>query len=424
MSLCHAEDTVQCCPAASRAQAIHVDADFADLAQALERIPYETLLRQQQSSSSLPTTPSKARPSWSTVRSHPNPPACHDTLSSKPLHSGRDKTAPTLQPPQAEEENWPDLTQLRWEQGATGVVRGQPSSGDFVEASFPEQSLDAARRGVMPRGSMLADSRLAPSVRVQGRPRWGSPNALPSRPQPHSHSLSRPHQQHQHQQQQQSSYLSQGAQPLYTHVSLDSLVLSPRTDATPMAQPKSFHTSLSELMAHRTFDNEPDEQQNQIHLAEPSWPEDSVTSSVMRSNQPGFPQAREGHQVILAGTDSRSSDQQAPPQQHAPQDWDLDLAKQGEEEVTGAASAAVRAAPSFASPTQSSEAKMKQRSLKATLSGSRGRRSANSTSVDADMSVTRLGHRHQAAIGAVSKDKGLQGVKHAAPLTSTFRSAS
>ena len=392
------------------------------LIQAAERIPYETLLRKQQTASSKPAAPSSHRPSWSPLGSHPSPPAWQGTLH--PRSSNNQPTLARDRVGQSEEEDWPDLTQLKWEGSATGVVRGQqnpPRVRDFVQnpasyPAYPEQDLDGRVRlhakqycgQKKTNNAAVGEHRLAQSVSIENRPRWGSPSALPSRPSGRAaaRSLSRARQQPQG----LNDAPGQTVQPLHTHISLHSLVASPK--AAVAGHPRQFHTSLDELMADQII-------QDQAESKAPIWQEDT-DSRHSRSSPQGSQQAQNSH--MATRVDSQRSSQHTQSQRHASQDWDLDSAKQGGEEESGVASAAARAMPSFASPTRSSEAKMKQRSLRVVPSKGRRRYSAGSSSVDADLFRTQSSHRHESGANALSAEAVEDSVS-AEPLTSTFRSA-
>lgn len=392
------------------------------LTQAAEPIPYETLLRKQQASSSVPAAPLSHCPSWSPLGSHPSPPAWQETLHPRSFNNGSDQ--PTLgggRDAPSEEEDWPDLTQLKWEGNATGVVRGQQNSSrvrNFVQnpvsyPAYPEQDLDERVRGHAAQycgqkktsTGALGEHRLAQSVTFENRPRWGSPRAtaLPSCPPGRAVacSLLRPRQQ-------QQDASGQTVQPLRTHISLHSLVTSSNTAVAD--QPRRFHTSLDELMADQILQDQADSKAS-------IWREETDSRQLSSSNQ-GSQQAGDGH-MATRGVSQRSS-QPASPQQQSSQDWDLDSAKQGGEEESGAAFAAARALPSFASPTRSSEAKMKQRSLQP--SKGRSRYSAASTFAGAELSRSQSRHRQETVVNAVSKEAVEEGAS-AEPLTSTFRSA-
>ena len=412
-----------------------------------KRIPYQALLRRRPSStaSSMPVTPLKTRPAWATVG--PKPPS--DTWQASVSLQNSPVKAVLPQHSQAEEEeDWPDLSHLKWEGGATGVVSGRPdvfarvgaSSQMGVRTTYPkgeaEMDMDVmgpigniagrSKQGKM--SSHFADQNLMKQGSLQQRPRWGSHNALPSRP--HSRAVSSGLASRR--QNLQSSHLLQAthhsrlnsaaideqswhhssnlamthpSKPLHTHISLDSLV-SHADGASPaqpwsrgtselhlsVQQPARFHTSLHDLMA-----------QGIIHDDQtPPVPEQAAAKSRQLSHSRSS--------QIQQGSAARYARQiSAPPQRHglhAPDDWESASAKQGEGE-DGRASTAGRSMPSFASPTRSSAAKQQQqRSLHNT--SSRSRRVASST----------------ALAGAVSPAVGSsQAGDPSAPLMSTFRSA-
>ncbi len=411
------------------------------MTQVEKRVPYQALLRRRPSStsSSMPVTPLKTRPAWATVG--PKPPS--DTWqASMSLQNSPVKAVLPLQS-QVEEEDWPDLSHLKWEGGATGVVSGRPdvfarvgaSSQMGVQNRYPTGEAEMDMDVVGPIGSMAGrskqgkmNSHFADQNLMKQRPRWGSPNALPSRP----HSRAGSSGLASRRQNLQSSHLLQAthhsrlnsaaideqswyhpgnlamthpSKPLHTHISLDSLV-SHADGASPAQpwsrgaselplsaqQPARFHTSLHDLMA-----------QGIIH--------DDHTSPV--PEQPAAKSRQLSHSrssQIQQGSAARYARQlSAPPQRHglhAPDDWESASAKQGEGE-DGRASTAGRCMPSFASPTRSSAAKQQQqRSLH--NASSRSRQVAGSTAV----------------AGAVSPAAGSsQAGDPPPPLMSTFRSA-
>jgi len=416
------------------------------LTQVEKHIPYQALLRRRPSStsSSVPVTPLKTRPAWATVR--PKPPS--DTWqASMSLRNSPVKAALPQHSQAEEEEDWPDLSHLKWEGGATGVVSGRPdafarvgaSSQMGVQTTYPKGEAEMDMDVMGPIGSIagrskqgkmsshFADQSLMKQSSLQQRPRWGSPNALPSRP--HSKAVSSGLASRR--QNLQSSHLLQAShhsrlnsaaideqswqhpgnlamthpsKPLHTHISLDSLV-SHADRASPaqpwsrgtselhlsVQQPACFHTSLHDLMAQGIIH---DDQEPPVP-AQPAAKSRQLSHS--RSSQ------------IQQGSAARYARQlSAPPQRHglhAPSDWESASAKQGEGEL-GRASTAGRSMPSFASPTRSSAAKQQQRSLHDT--SSRSRRGASST----------------ALAGALSSTVGSsQAGDPPAPLMSTFRSA-
>ncbi|KAL0050639.1 hypothetical protein WJX82_003908 [Trebouxia sp. C0006] len=165
-----------------------------------KRVPYQALLRRRPSStsSSVPVTPLKTRPAWATVE--PEPPS--DTWQASMSLQNSPVKAVLPQHSQVEEEHWPDLSHLNWEGAATGVVSGRPdvfarvgaSNQMGVQTRYPtgeaEMDVDAmgpigniagrSKQGKM--NSHFADQTLMKQSSLQQRPRWGSPNALPSRP--------------------------------------------------------------------------------------------------------------------------------------------------------------------------------------------------------------------------------------------------
>ncbi len=394
-----------------------------------KRIPYQALLRRRPSStsSSVPVTPLKTRPAWATVG--PKPPS--DTWQASMSLQNSPVKAVLPQHSQAEEEeDWPDLSHLKWEGGATGVVSVRPEAEMDMDVMGPTGNIAGySKQGKM--NSHFADQNMMKQGSLQQRPRWGSPNALPSRP--HSRAVSSGLASRR--QNLQSSHLLQAThhsrlnsaaideqswhrsgnlamthpgKPLHTHISLDSLVshadraspTQPWSRGTselhlPAQQPARFHTSLHDLMAQGIIHDD--------HT--PPVPEQPAAQprqlSHSRSSQ------------IQQGSSSRYARQlSAPPQRHglhAPHDWESASAKQGEGE-DGRASTAGRSRPSFASPTRSSAAKQQQQQQQRSLhnTSSRSRRGAGSTAV----------------AGAASPAVGSsQAGGPSAPLMSIFRSA-
>ena len=344
-----------------------------------------------------------------------------------------------------EEEDWPDLSHLKWEGGATGVVSGGPDVFARVGASSQMGVQTTYRKGeaemdmdvVKPMGSIagrskqrkmsnhFADQNLMKQSGIQQRPRWGSPNALPSRPhsRPGSSGVAS------RRQKLQSSHLLQAthhsrlnsaaideqswhrsgnlamthpSKPLYTRISLDSLVshadrASPAqpwsrgTAELPLSvqQPARFHTSLHDLIG-----------QGIIHDDQsPPVPEPPAATSRQLSHS-------RSSQIQQGSTTRYARQPSAPPQRHglhAPHDWESASAEQGERE-DGRAYTAGRCMHTFASPTRSSAAKQQQRSLHNALS--RSRRGTSSTAL--------------AEFPAVGSN---QAGHPPAPLLSTFRSA-
>ena len=412
-----------------------------------ERIPYETLLKQRSSaSSSVPVTPSKARPAWATARPKP----ISDTWQASQLSQNRAIQSPLAQHSQAgEEEEWPDLSHLRWEGEAAGVVGDRPHVPLGVDdvghvgahTAYPREGsgLDRGGQGLTAgvaghnrqkkMSAHLADQGSMKLNSPQERPRWGSRHALPSRP----HSRTDANTLDDRHQSSQSSHFSQAARhsgitstageeqsqwtagnlgmsqpskPLHTRVSLDSL--AGHADMLLPAQawsrtipeqplPACFHTSLDELMTQGLAQDD----WEALAPKQPTVSHRSLNHS-RSSQQRHSSSARYARQVS------------APAQRHAPHDWSLDLAHNsghGEEEELGAASAAAHAVPSFASPTRSSAAKMQQRSLYD--SPSRSRRGASFSSLAGTASR---------AVGTSQASGDMPASNRPAPLTSTFRS--
>ena len=417
------------------------------LTQVEKRVPYQALLRRRPSStsSSVPVTPLKTRPAWATVE--PEPPS--DTWQASMSLQNSPVKAVLPQHSQVEEEHWPDLSHLNWEGAATGVVSGRPdvfarvgaSNQMGVQTRYPtgeaEMDVDAmgpigniagrSKQGKM--NSHFADQTLMKQSSLQQRPRWGSPNALPSRP----HSRAGSSGLASRRQNLQSSHLLQAihhsrlnsaaideqswhrsgdlamthpSQPLHTHISLDSLVshadrASPAqpwsrgTSELPLSvqQPARFHTSLHDLMA-----------QGIIHDDQtPPVPEQPAAKSRQLSHS-------RSSQIQHGSTTRYAQQLSAPPQRHglhAPDEWESASGKQDEGE-DGRASTAGHCMPSFASPTRSSAAKQQQQQRSLHNASSRGRRGASSRALG----------------GAVSPAVGSGQVGDPpAPLMSTFRSA-
>lgn len=410
--------------------------------QTAERIPYETLLRQRRSSSSVPPMQSKGRPSWSISESQPSPSAWHETLDSRSLQSSPHRPAlPHASVSHAEAEDWPDLTQLNWEGGATGVVRSRQDyhmHGEFGQnpAKTPQnldgQVFNESMNGRQQKmNGALAKHTLPLSISLADRPRWGSPNALPSGPQgrPVARSLSAlpsgfqgraaasttSRARQQLDSSHDSSRMSQVTQPLHTHVSLDSLMTSPRPAADQQdhrAQPL-FRDALDQ------------EQLSQPDSTASAWCKDDVMrhqASSATSN---------GHLNDRGGSEGVPS-QQPPPQQPAVHERGQIPVKQSAKEQTGASLTAPQALPSFASPTRSSEAKSQHPSLHALpFRRTRSRQSTGSvTPADGPLLGQLSEGSHQAARG-VGVSEGQTPTpgsgaptpgSAAAPLTSTFRS--
>ena len=390
--------------------------------QARERIPYESLLRRGSSSSSVPTTPLKARPAWATSGLKPdgNTWQAGNSLQSSPV-----KTALGQPGHAAEEEDWPDLSNLTWEEGASGVVHA-PSGISFratefgqvdVHASYPSHAVGVKMNGLdvgdgLPHDTrqgrrngsfgidppIVADQRLSKLQSLQERPRWGSRNALPFRTQGRAFADGPARQG----QRQQSSFLPESAhhsrlksadtdeqlcqesggvdvcqpgnshpkKPLHCHVSLDSLIghadrASPeRPSVQPPQQPNSFRASIDERTADRII-------------------QDDLLPKQVSSGQL---------------------------QHQSSQEWSLDSAKQSGEIDSGAVIVPEQNLPSFLSPTRSSEAKARQRSLTSTLSRSRH--------VATNAAAARGVHGQRVAGQGVSEES-----TRSAPLTSTFRYA-
>ncbi|KAL3161872.1 hypothetical protein ABBQ38_008961 [Trebouxia sp. C0009 RCD-2024] len=411
--------------------------------QAAEHLPYETLLaaagRQRRSSSSVPPFQStKGRPSWSIAESQPSPSAWHETLNSRSLQNSPHRPAPPhARASHPEEEDWPDLTQLRWEGGATGVVRGQQTAPLHGEVRpNPTKTLQNLHGQVFAKSTngrqqkmngALADHRLPLSVSLAGRPRWGSPSPMPSGPQgravarslsalppgPQGRAVSRSPSRAAGQQL-QSSYDTSGqmTQPLRTHISLDSLMINPGPAADQQDQ----------FPAQSLIQVEPDHRpfiQHDGSRASAWHGDDRVRHQRSLVMQNGHANDR--------GPDRRGSEgvpcQPPPTQQPALHARGQDPAKKNGEEEAGAGFGAARAVPNFASPTRSSEAKAQQRSLHAVpFKTSRSRQSAGSIT-DTDALPLRKASEgsHQAAGWGGASAEGGQTPGSAAPLTSTFR---
>lgn len=417
--------------------------------QATERMPYETLLKLRRSSSSVPATQPRGRPSWSIIESQSSPSAWRETLNPRSLQNSPHKaTLPHAAAAHAEEEDWPDLTQLRWEGGATGVVRGQ----QFAPVDFRELRQNPAKRsypGQDPHGQVLTKTRqrrpadqhqtLPLSVSLAKHSRSESPKALPSAPQ--GRAVARSTSRARHQQQQLGSHGSMRpklTQPLRTHISLESLAIGPKPTDADQAEP--LHMSEGASLAQALIQDEPDHQQLSQHdFVAAIWRQDDKMSQLQPSHQGSS--VRYTHTTSKGGSRGVPS-QQASPQQPALHAMGLDSTKQGDEEEDRAAAAAARAMPNFASPTRSSEAKAQhaQRGLQTFPSRrSASRQSAGSSGIEADIHQPLRKNSeggHQAVSGSgVSFDEAQNadnGVKtpsrgqhppgSAAPLTSTFRS--
>ena len=342
-----------------------------------ERIPYKSLLKLRRSSSSVPAAQPRGGPSqWSPKESHSNPSAWRDTLNSRSLQNSPHKPAlPYARAAHAEEEDWPDLTQLRWEGGATGVVRGQQYSPvDFRELrqnsakiSYPAQDPHGLVLKKM-RNSRPADQHqtLPHSVSLAKPPRSKSPKALPLTPQ--GRAVARSSFRARQQQQQLGSHGSPRPkmnQPLRTHISLESLVIGPKPAGADHTE--ALHTPDEASLAQALVQDEPDHQQLSQHdFVAAAWRQHDNVSQLQSRHH--------GSSVRSSHMTSRGADrggirgvscQQASPQQPALHETRLDSIKKGDEEEARAAAAAARAIPSFASPTRSSEAKAQhaQRSL-------------------------------------------------------------
>ena len=420
--------------------------------QPTERMPYETLLKSRRSSSSVPATQPRGRSSWSIIESQSNPSAWRETLNPRSLQNSPNKAAlPHAAAAHAEEADWPDLTQLKWEGGATGVVRGQP----FAPVDFHELRQNPAKRSYpgqdLP-GQCLTKSRngqpadqhqtLPLSVSLAQHSRSGSPKALPSAPQ--GRTVARSTSRARHQQQHLGSHGSvrpKAIQPLRSHISLESLAISPKPAGADQAEP--LHMAEGASLAPALIQDQPDHQQLSQHdLVAAAWRQDDTMSDLQPSHQ--------GSSVRRSHTTSRGADrgvsrgvssQQASPPQPALHAMGLDSTKQGDKEEDRAAATAARAMPNFASPTRSSEAKAQhaQRSLHTLPSRrSTSRQSAGSNSIEADMhQLLRKNSQgsHQAVPGTgVSLDEvqnpdnggetpssGQHPPGSAGPLTSTFR---
>ncbi|KAL0032035.1 hypothetical protein WJX77_001643 [Trebouxia sp. C0004] len=382
-----------------------------------KRIPYQALLRRRPSctSSSMPVTPLKTRPGWATVGPKPTSDIWQASAS---LQTSPVKAVLPQHGLAGEEEDWPDLSHLKWEGAATGVVSGCPDVYSRAAASSQmgaqttylkgeaEMDLDvtgpvgnmAGRSKQRKMNSHFHDQNLMKQSSLQQRPHWGSPNALPSGPHSRAVSsclISR-------RQNLQSSRLLQAthrsrlnsaatdeqswhhpgnlpmthpSKPLHTHISLDDLVshadrglpAQPWSRDTSelhlsVQQPARFHTSLHDLMAQGMIHND----------QEPPMPEQPAAKSRQLNHSKSS--------QIQQGSAARYTRQlSAPPQHHglhAPDDWESASAKQGER-GDGRDSIAGRSMSSFASPTRSSAAKQQQRSLHKTSSRSRQGASSN-----------------------------------------------
>ena len=430
--------------------------------QATERLPYETLLKLRRSSSSVPSTQPRGGPSqWSPKESHSNPSAWRDTLTSRSLQNSPHKPAlPYARAAHAEEEDWPDLTQLRWEGGATGVVRGQ----QFAPVDFRELRHNSAKISYPaqdPHGLVLKKTRhsrpadqhqtLPHSVSLAKPSRSESPKALPSAPQ--GRAVARSSSRAKQQQQQLGSRGSSRpkmTQPLRTHISLESLVIGPKPGGADQTEP--LHTPDEASLAQALIQDEPDHQQLSQHdFVAAVWRQHDNISQLQSSHHGSS--VRSSHMTIRGADrgDSRSADrggsrglssQQASPQQPALHETRQDSIKKGDEEEAGAAAAAARAIPSFASPTRSSEAKAQhaQRSLHTLpFRRSTSRHSAGSHIEDDAHKLLRKHSEgsHQAVPqggvsfdevqnpenGGVTPSDGQHPPGNAAPMTSTFRLA-
>ncbi|KAL0021454.1 hypothetical protein WJX79_002812 [Trebouxia sp. C0005] len=351
-----------------------------------KHVPYQALLRRRPSStsSSLPVTPLKTRPAWATSGPKPSSDTwqASESLQNSPVKAGLPQHGQA-----EEEEDWPDLSHLEQEGGATGVVSGRPdvfarggaSSHMGVRTTYPKGEAEMDMNVVGPVGNIagrskqgkmsshFADQSFMKQSSLQQRPRQGSPSALPSRP--HSRAV--------------SSDGASPAQPWSRGTSALSLTVQ---------QPARFHTSLHELMAQGIIHGD----QN------PSVPEQPAAKSRQLSHS-------RSSQTQQGDTTRYARQLSAPPQRrglHAPDDWESASAKQSEGE-DGRTSTAGRSMPSFASPTRSSAAKQQhQRSLH--NASSRGRRGASSSA---------LAGAASSAVGS-SQAGDLPG-----PLMSTFRLA-
>ena len=433
---------------------------FAHL-QATERVPYETLLKVRRSSSLVPPTEPGVRPSlWSAIESQSNPSGRREILNPRSLQNSPHKPAlPHARAAHAEEEDWPDLTQLKWEGGTTGVVRVQQfAPADFRElrqkpTKVPYPAQDAhGQVWTKTRNGRAADQdqTLPWPVSLAKRSRSESPKALPSAPQGRAVacSTSRARQQQQQLESQASSRPNM-TQPLRTHISLESLVVSPKLAGADQTQ--LLCTPEEASLAQAIIQDEPGHQQLSQHdFVAAAWRQDDKMSQLKSSHQASS--GRSGR-MISRGADkgaSRSADrggsrgassQQASPQQPALHEMRLDSIKHGNDKEDKAAATPSQALPNFASPTRSSEAKAQhaQRSLHASpFRRSSSRQSAGSHNIEADTHQLLRKHSegfHQAMPrGGVSADEGRNpgnggetpsdGQRppgDAAPLTSTFR---
>lgn len=349
--------------------------------QATERIPYETLLKLQRSSSSVPPAQSRGRSSWSASDSQPDP--WHETLNPRSLQNSPHK--PALPRPRAshaeEEEDWPDLTQLKWEGGATGVVRGQRIAPvnfqqlkqNWAEMSCPQQDL---HWGVLPKtksGRRAGQQQTLPwSVSLTEHSRPDSPTALPWAPQGRALARSTSRAGQQPQQLHSHGSLRQMTQPLRTHISLSSLVVSPKLAGVDQTEP--LHMSEDDSLARALIQDEPEQQQlSQPDPVAAAWRQAAEISQhqashhiVSRSHMTSMgggrgagrgPARRGGGGVGREANRQLSSQHHSPPQQPALHELRLESPMQGKEEEDRAACTAARALPNFASPTRSSEAK-------------------------------------------------------------------
>lgn len=324
---------------------------------------------------------SRGRPSWSALDSQPNPSAWHETLNSRSLQNSPHKPAlPRPRAAHAEEEEWPDLTQLKWEGGATGVVRGQEVAPvnfqqlrqNWAKMSCPEQDVKGGALATK-RGRHAGQQQTLPRfVSLTERSRPDSPSALPWAPQGRAVARSTSRAGQQPQQLQSHGSMRQMTQPLHTHISLSSLVVSPTPGGAHQTEP--LRISEDEPLARALIQDEPEQQQLSLpdpmaadwrqiceisqHQANQQAVSSSHKTSMGAGRGDGRGAARRGGGGVGRGASRQlSSQHHAPPQQPALHELRLGSTKQGKEEEDRAAFTAARAMPNFASPTRSSEAK-------------------------------------------------------------------
>lgn len=388
----------------------------------------------------MPPPQSRGRPSWSALDSQPNPSAWHETLNSRSLQNSPHRPAlPRPRASHAEEEDWPDLTQLRWEGGATGVVRGQQAAPvnfqqlrqNWAKLSCPEQDPEGGALAKTKRGRRAGQQQrtLPGSVSLTGHSTPDSPSALPWAPQGRAVTRTTPRAgQQQPQQLQSHGSLRRMTQPLHTHISLSSLVVCPKPADVDQTEP--LRMSDDDPLARALIQDESEHQQLSQHdpmaaawrqIGEISLHQAShhiVTSSHVPSMRAGRgagrgPARRGGGGVGRGASRQLSSQHHAPPRQPALHELRLRSTKQGEEEEDMAASSAARAMPNFASPTRSSEAKAQHaqhaqhsmRSLPSRRSVSRHSTGSNPEAVTHQLSRQHSEARHEAVTqGGVGRD--------------------